>query len=65
MRFPSDAKLLKCKRLSCLSQVDFEQFKNALILVLSSHVDPQQSEEEEALSPPGKALRDKSGSVRV
>lgn len=27
-------------------QVDFEQFKNALILVLSSNVEPQQSEEE-------------------
>lgn len=64
MRFTSDAKHLKYERLFifCLFQVDFEQFKNALILVLSSHIERQQSEEE-TLSKPGKAFSCKSGPV--
>lgn len=62
MRSTSDAKHLRYERLFCLFQVDFEQFKNALILVLSSHVEPQQSEEE-TLSKPGKAFSYKSGPV--
>lgn len=40
----------------CLFQVDFEQFKDALILVLSSNIEPQPSEEE-TLSKPGKGFR--------
>lgn len=36
-------------------QVDFEQFKDALILVLSSSIEPPQ-EEQEVLPKPGKVL---------
>lgn len=62
MRSTSDAKHLRYERLFCLFQVDFEQFKNALILVLSSHIEPQQSEE--TLSKPGnQAFSYKSGPV--
>lgn len=40
-------------KLKFLFQVDFDQFKNALILILSSTTEPQQTEQE-SLSKPGK-----------
>lgn len=47
---------LSVRRISLIHlQVDFEQFKDALILVLSSSIEPPQ-EEQEVLPKPGKVL---------